>query len=182
MTVEETIKKAMINYPSLFPTKYDVLEHLFLVNGNGYDWENGQLIAIFGHAEKSNTAECAIKLAQDFIDGFKPYEDVNEFAKQIITHTKIELLIEELTVLNNFEENYKKTSDEYLKNRNRAKLYPADFGFCKIGKIPENIQDDWREAVVQYIDFLDHHQEILDEQTLKQWDKFIEVKNNLIKK
>ena len=36
----------MDTYPSLFPDECDVLEHLFFVNGNGYDWEEGALCEV----------------------------------------------------------------------------------------------------------------------------------------
>ena len=44
MTVEETIKKCILSYPNIFKNKLDVYNHLFLTNGNGFKWVNGELI------------------------------------------------------------------------------------------------------------------------------------------
>lgn len=42
--VDQHIKRMMLQYPSLFPNRIKCLRQLFLVNGNGYDWdENGCL-------------------------------------------------------------------------------------------------------------------------------------------
>jgi hypothetical protein len=43
--VDLHIKQMMLQYPSIFPTRLSCLKHLFLVNGNGYDWdETGCLV------------------------------------------------------------------------------------------------------------------------------------------
>jgi hypothetical protein len=47
MTYEQTLKRCMELYPSLFIDENSVLHHLFFVNGNGYEWENGQLVDVF---------------------------------------------------------------------------------------------------------------------------------------
>lgn len=44
MTFKDTIKSIIIMFPRLFSTKLSVYNHLFLTNGNGYRWENGELI------------------------------------------------------------------------------------------------------------------------------------------
>jgi hypothetical protein len=37
--VDLLIKQMMLQYPSIYPTRLSCLRHLFLVNGNGYDWD-----------------------------------------------------------------------------------------------------------------------------------------------
>jgi hypothetical protein len=44
MKLEETIQQAFDYYPSLFQKRQQVLDQLFCVIGNGYDWHNGELI------------------------------------------------------------------------------------------------------------------------------------------
>lgn len=44
MKLEETIQEMFDEYPDLFQTRSQCLDHLFCVIGNGYDWVNGQLI------------------------------------------------------------------------------------------------------------------------------------------
>lgn len=47
-TVQKQLKRMVENYPSLFRTRFDILNHLFLVIGNGYKWRNGQLVDVCG--------------------------------------------------------------------------------------------------------------------------------------
>ena len=44
MTLELTIQKMFNDYPSLFKERADCLNHLFCTIGNGYYWENGELV------------------------------------------------------------------------------------------------------------------------------------------
>ena len=44
MTAEETIRKCILSCPLIFKNKLEVYNHLFLTNGNGFKWVNGELI------------------------------------------------------------------------------------------------------------------------------------------
>ena len=44
MNLEITIQSLFDSYPGLFKERADCLNHLFCTNGNGYEWENGELI------------------------------------------------------------------------------------------------------------------------------------------
>lgn len=44
MNVKDTIETCMRCYPMLFHTRRSVLLHLFCVCGNGYHWEEGELV------------------------------------------------------------------------------------------------------------------------------------------
>lgn len=48
---QATKDHAMAAYPGINPTEAHVLHHLFFVNGNGYEWEHGELISIDGLRE-----------------------------------------------------------------------------------------------------------------------------------
>jgi len=41
MTVKSELRAALLLYPSIFPNKWAVYHHWFLVNGNGYSWKKG---------------------------------------------------------------------------------------------------------------------------------------------
>lgn len=41
--LDRTVWLGMTNYPTLFERRLDVLHHLYLILGNGYDWHNGIL-------------------------------------------------------------------------------------------------------------------------------------------
>lgn len=51
MNVEETIRVALINFPGIFPNALSVYEHLFCVNGNGYEWFKGELVSLKKYSE-----------------------------------------------------------------------------------------------------------------------------------
>lgn len=44
MKLEETIQEMFDEYPDLFQERWQCLDHLFCVIGNGYEWVNGVLI------------------------------------------------------------------------------------------------------------------------------------------
>ena len=52
MTYEETLEKALREYPSLFLNEHDFLRHVFSVNGNGYDWQKDGSLESFDYGEK----------------------------------------------------------------------------------------------------------------------------------
>lgn len=44
MRAEDTLQFCADFYKSIFPTRKHVLNHLFCVVGNGYDWKDGELV------------------------------------------------------------------------------------------------------------------------------------------
>jgi len=45
-------KRLMMKYsPSLYQRESQILSHLFFVNGNGYEWENGELVDFWHRSE-----------------------------------------------------------------------------------------------------------------------------------
>lgn len=44
MNVECTMQAMFNDYPDLFQSRTDCLNHLFCVIGNGYEWRNGELV------------------------------------------------------------------------------------------------------------------------------------------
>ena len=46
MTLELTIQEMFEKFPTLFKERSDCLDHLFCAIGNGYEWQNGELIYI----------------------------------------------------------------------------------------------------------------------------------------
>lgn len=43
-TLKETIERSIKTYPMLYRRDHDVLNHLFLTNGTGYEWYKGELV------------------------------------------------------------------------------------------------------------------------------------------
>ena len=129
MTVKDTIKSMIIMYPRLFPTKLSVYDHLFLTNGNGYRWENGELIS---EDDKEN---CSIEdglealfndeLQYDFLEDYlKVTTDSEDIINYFKRRNKEKLELVKVIV------NHEKIINEKLHIINEEELYP----FCKYAK------------------------------------------------
>lgn len=152
MTIEDAIKSMIIMYPGLFSTKLSAYNHLFLANGNGYRWKNGELIC------KDDKENCSIedglenlfndKLQYSFLESYLDMttdsEDIINYLKQI-NKEKLELV--KIIV------NYEKIINEKLYFTNKEELYPL-CKYSKILNIPDDIKDDWKDAIKEFLDFI----------------------------
>lgn len=73
MNVEFTIQRMFDNYPTLFKERVDCLDHLFCTIGNGYEWVNGELIAIANCGYDILTKEEIANLSSRLVNG-KAYQ------------------------------------------------------------------------------------------------------------
>lgn len=52
---DQLVKDSIIGYTVLFQTRWQVLRHIFLVNGNGYEWDmNGNLVHFSKNSEEKD--------------------------------------------------------------------------------------------------------------------------------
>ena len=116
MNVHDTVRQAMIEYPLLFASRTQVLHHLFWVNGNGYEWLNGELVDYQPHKLKPYKA-----LEKGY--GKEREKALEAFSKFVSKHDE-------------FVDNYKIP----LSN-----VYPICEYAC-IMNIPDDVKPDWLEA------------------------------------
>ena len=69
MNLKDSVINSMREYPSISGNKLDVYDHLFLTNGNGYDWVNGELIEPSN--EKPNVISIEEAIDKLFNDEFR---------------------------------------------------------------------------------------------------------------
>lgn len=152
MTIKDTIKSMIIMCPRLFPTKLSVYNHLFLTNGNGYRWENGELIS------ENDEENCSIEdglealfndeLQYDFLESYlnvtTDEEDIINYFKR---RNKEKLELTKVIV------NYEKIINEKLYLTDKEELYPL-CKYAKILNIPDDIKDDWKDAIKEFLDFI----------------------------
>jgi hypothetical protein len=50
MNVNDTLRQMLYFFPTLYCSQAQTLEQLFIVIGNGYEWENGQLVTDYDYA------------------------------------------------------------------------------------------------------------------------------------
>lgn len=151
MTVKETVRENLLNYPLLFKNALDVYDQLFCVCGNGYRWKDGELVstsknkvvktkvgAVFYLIRKFLTDKMMLKTAK--LIGFFKAVEIN--AKRTRT-----LVSRVLDVDKNIVDFSIKDDEELAKHFKDYKFsfYPLS-EFSAICKLPDDIKPDWLEA------------------------------------
>lgn len=78
---EKHLLRCGMEYPTLFPNRTRVLEHWFLVNGNGYEWEHGVLVGSGGSASVClKEEEAASNMLRDGFTGIYSFTDSPRYA------------------------------------------------------------------------------------------------------
>lgn len=137
-SARDTLKYSFMFYPSLFPNKISVCDHLFLVIGNGYEWDNGELVGVFhddlleGLTHKQLEKQALKSLRKEFkVD--EPYSayTLKQWEFQI---KNVELLLEERMTLDGYSSFYT--------------LHPE---YSHIATLPDDITDDWLELAERFL-------------------------------
>jgi len=119
-TYKETKRLSMKYYGDLFPKEKYYLEHLFFVIGNGYEWENGELV------DRRRRTE------QDFIRERKEFRQWKKTLQRGSPRvTKAELL--------KFVKSLRKGKPK------KRQIYPL-CEYSAIVNFPKNIKPDWLAA------------------------------------
>lgn len=138
MKVKTTLLECIRYYPTIFPTRERVLDHLFFVIGNGYAWKGGHLISLTKIKEKD-----PLKFNLDKFPGSSPkkiknlkeiIETAEERAKPGFPH------IEKMRWVT-----FKEKTDW-----NADSLYPL-CSYSKIFSVPDNVRPDWLRAAAEAI-------------------------------
>jgi len=79
MDLENTIRWAILEYPSICPNRGKVLHHMFFVIGNGYSWVNGQLLQVKLHPKDTQTFLDAVYDLEEHLPPRKFRERVEVF-------------------------------------------------------------------------------------------------------
>lgn len=67
MNYKDTLRVLLEVYPSIFTDEAAVLHHLFFVNGNGYHWQNGQLVERGQHGDQETVGEMIKRLRAEWV-------------------------------------------------------------------------------------------------------------------
>ena len=129
MEYKEELRISMKYYPRLFLDEEDFLHHVFFVNGNGYEWVEGELC--------SDTEEHLLIQYNNMKRQYPRYygKTLKETRQKEIEHRRF------------FIENMKDECGYYLLDDGRLgrQIYPI-CQYAKIVNIPENIKPDWLNA------------------------------------
>jgi hypothetical protein len=141
---EELIASSIYYHPLIFPTRTEVLDHLFLVNGNGYEWnDDGQLRSVFAHIDPR----------KDFPDR---YEDDIMFARMKGDTWRADYECRELAKLLAIRAWYQTRARTYGPVRltyhgpdgiTARTITSRDLPWTLLGRAPKNVHPAWRPVL-----------------------------------
>lgn len=145
--VDTLVKASMLKYPSIFPSRMDVLSHIFMVNGSGYYFEPEEGVFTTGEdvevpdkiARETNknsheTIE-TIRLGRAFDDHVRDFIEAN--IDSLCKHNVRDMTGNSVFTL---------SSTFYEENGVLARLEK----FLDGGNSPDDIDEDWRQALKQF--------------------------------
>lgn len=165
MDFKNTLRTSLMMYPSIHPNALTVYDHLFCVIGNGYSWENGELVE---HGKKATSVKDAVIKAIEFhlidpvVDPFDHIDIGLDYIKEILNY-KYKHVIEEIEMIFDVDSRMKdfsfETPDKYfgygkhLTVEDKYMLYDI-CEYSKICNLPDDIKPDWLEAAEKMYEIL----------------------------
>jgi hypothetical protein len=120
-TYRDQLVKSLLEWPGLFLNQDDVLDHLFFCTGNGYKWENGQLVEEFDSSYPEDSA-----IQAERADPWKTRLDTREYREGCTKYNGC----------------YFMTASGHV----GKKMHNLSENYDAICNLPDDIQPDWIEA------------------------------------
>lgn len=139
MNVKDTLNYCLLVYPSIFENKWDVYHHWFAVNGNGYDWIDGELVSSDDRKDIS------------LFRAIKKHFEFNFRERKLKNEDDVVYALKSFTRNVNAMLNLSKRETDVVPKR--EKIYPL-CQYAKILNIPPDIKPDWKEAAMEFYDIL----------------------------
>jgi hypothetical protein len=169
MNLKDSVIDSMREYPSISRNKLDVYDHLFLTNGNGYDWVNGELIEPSN--EKPNVISIEEAIDKLFNDEFRIdfttdrmflyIEELNKGEKVVKESLQYDLkrYAQDVKTIVNAEKAVNQSLFEIEPIISLDGLKPECFlyplcEYSKIMNIPDDIKSDWLEGIKELMNYL----------------------------
>ena len=139
MTVQEHLTDCLLRYPSIFPNKWAVYHHWFIVNGCGYHWENGELVASDDDILLTTVEDGICYQFKETLSTMKRGEsglvfEMNYLKKAILDCINLEQRLIDF-------------------NSQRETIYPL-CQYANIMNIPDDITPEWKDAVTEMHNWL----------------------------
>lgn len=153
MKLEEQLISDLLRFPSLFKSRVDLYDFYFCTIGNGMKWENGEIVS------NDPDEQVQLKTIEDGINHVFDISD-NEIANST-PRFMLSLLQDNILSIIKFGEwlHIMKFSED---NRPYG-VYETSL----ICQIPEDVKPDWKQACIEYVDFLRKNEHLLDEKSIK---------------
>lgn len=134
MRAEQELQKMFDEYPILFGTRQECLDHLFCVIGNGYVWRCGMLVKCDDNRSDAELEEEWQKNSgHDFLKG----------RKKACQDPK---LLKHKTKKNEHYLDYEYCKTHSFFDEPRYSWYPL-CKYSRIYHVPEDVKPDWKELV-----------------------------------
>lgn len=127
ISVENTIKFCEQNYSDLYPNRKAIIDHLFFVIGNGYDWLDGCLV---------NTS---------------PHDHLERPARREENKDLYEAVDEVKVLLKSADKDYISFDEEHRMHweADIHRFYPVSKDFSNICQVPDDVKPDWLELAYE---------------------------------
>jgi len=167
-SLEDTVKVGLLAYPSLFPTREYVIDHLYCVLGNGYDWEGGALV------ETCHDGKDAI-VVKMLREG-KSEEEVRSYVADDEDDKRFNNLMKD--VEERFPEYKRKLFPELER---KLKIYPI-CELCPILELPKDIHPDWLAGAEEALRLIETYPSFDEAGTIENRTKWAPLIRALIEK
>lgn len=162
-TLNETIADSIRAYPTLYNCRTDVLHQFFCVNGNGMDWENGELVDPYRRSEPPRSLNQRIEEIRKRVEeneflrslGNKP--ELSEFKQSYLVKLRVDAAREEMEIRFLYEnaddlaltvwDTSPLSSRDWLKPK---AIYPLCQYSC-MNEVPDDVKPEWLAAVREMI-------------------------------
>lgn len=157
MTLKNTIKKMLTQYPTLFQDRAQCLCHLYCTNGNGYEWKNGQLVDKFQAEYQNEPSEIEKKIA----DSLSSQVDAVELSHETMDAKCSTFLQRQLIEFYRIER-AKKNIDKLIQPnfhdfiQTGFTFYPL-CEYAKILNIPADVKKDWLDGAKETLALLNKY-------------------------
>lgn len=176
MTYENTIRNSLLTYGTIFPSEWHVAEHMFCVIGNGWHWENGQVVSDDYNKKKQ------VLTFKELLDNDKP----NSYELQKLHNYKnnITQVFDERDILVSMRNDLIRNQSAIM-NYEFGNYFVPDFSICAelptvydtseyslINNIPSDIKPDWINGLHKFICFCLKNKSLIEKKnTVKDFEK-----------
>lgn len=144
---EEYIRSSIYWHPLISPSRTEVLEHLFLTNGNGYEWDDdGQIRSVFSHIPPEPDEDFPYKYEQEIR---KAETDSDPSWAAYWGSYQRERLREELAIRDDYEHRARtygpiRTVIKMPDGPEQRMITSWDLSWTLLGQAPANADPKWK--------------------------------------
>lgn len=158
MTYKNTIRNALMTYGSIFPSEWHVCDHMLCTIGNGWHWQNGQIVSD-DYKKKKQVLTIREMLNDDTprlneigqILHFDSHSVNSTLKAEHIANSMRNSLIDNQSAILNYEfGNY--FVPKFSVSFKIHKIYPTS-EYSLINNIPEDIKPDWIAGIYKFCFF-----------------------------